>query len=150
MFFQRSMKLTGILLILLLVASSCSTLHSLNDLNCKLGQDRSKNFIGKWKVISNDKKFIWRFYSDNTTATLQNEYLTQLFGKDVYVNSWKNTKIDTLSVYFTIEDQNSSKIVKPRYKIDYFILSNECRRIEIVNVKTLDTLVLKRKQYFYQ
>lgn len=144
------MKLTGVLLSILLVTSSCSTLHSLNDMNCKLGQDRSKNFIGKWKAISNDKKFIWRFYSDNTTATLQNEYLTQIFGKDVHVDSWKNSKIDTLSAYFTIEDQNSSKILKPTYKIDYFILSNECRRIELVNVKTLDTLVLKRKMYYYR
>ncbi len=144
------MKLTGVLFIILLVTSSCSTLHSLDDMNCKLREDRSKNFIGKWKVTSNDKKFIWRFYSDNTTATLQNEYLTQVFGKDVHINSWKNSKIDTLSVYFTIEDQNNSKIVKPRYKIDYFILSNECRRIELVNAKTLDTLVFKRKQYFYQ
>ncbi|RFS13919.1 hypothetical protein [Emticicia sp. C21] len=129
-------------------------------MNCKLSEDRRKNIIGKWKVTSDNKKFIWRFYSDKTTATLENIYLTQIFDRDVYISTWENEKIDTLRIYYNFDDPNStqsrsiSQSIRQLYnnpnKIDYYILSNECRRITLVNTKTLDTLQLKRKQYFYQ
>ncbi len=129
-------------------------------MNCLLATDRSKNFVGKWKVMSNDKKFVWRFYKDNSSATLANEYLTQIFDKPVFIENWQNDKIDTLRVYYDFDEEAHAqgrsiaqsirdKLNNPN-KIDYYILSNECRRITIVNVKTRDTLVLKRMQYFYQ
>lgn len=129
-------------------------------MNCKLSEDKRKNIIGKWKVIGNNKRFIWRFYSDNTSATLENIYLTQIFDRDVYISNWQNEKIDTLQVYYNFDDGNSPQnrsmnqsirqLLNNPNKIDYYILSNECRRITLVNTKTLDTLQLKRKQYFYQ
>ena len=132
------MKYAFISLLALTICSSCATLNSLDDMNCKLSEDRSKNFIGKWKVMSNDKKFIWRFYSDKTTATLENQYLTQIFNEPVFVNRWENDRIDTLKVFFSYNG-----------RIEYLILSNQCREIVMVNTRTSDTLTLKRKQYFY-
>ncbi len=129
-------------------------------MNCKLSEDKRKNIIGKWKVIGDNKKFIWRFYSNNTTATLENIYLTQVFDKDVYISNWQNEKIDTLRVFYNFDAENTTqsrgisqpirKLLNSPNKIDYYILSNECRKIILVNTKTLDTLQLKRKQYFYQ
>lgn len=133
------MKFIFVLFITLIICSSCKTLNSLNDMNCKLSEDRSKNFVGKWKVIINDKKFIWRFYSDNRSATLENEYLTQIFNESVFINGWENEKIDTLRVFFSYNRM-----------IEYLILSNQCREIVMVNTRTSDTLTLKRKQYFYK
>jgi hypothetical protein len=153
------MKYIFVLFITLIICSSCATLNSLDDMNCKLSADRSKNLVGKWKVISNDKKFIWRFYNDNTSATLANEYLTQIFDRQVYISNWQNDRIDTLRVYYSFEDANNAQgrsisqsirqLLNNPNRIDYYILSNECRRITMVNAKTLDTLFLKRKQYFY-
>ena len=133
------MKFILALFTVLIVCSSCKTLNSLDDMNCQLSVDRSRNFIGKWKVISKDKKFIWRFYSDNSSATLENQYLTQIFDEPVFINGWKNDKIDTLKVFYSYG-----------HTIRYLILSNQCREIVMVNTKTNDTLTLKRKQYFYQ
>ncbi|GAB3508001.1 hypothetical protein [Emticicia fontis] len=115
-------------------------------MNCKLSKDKRKNIIGKWKVTSNNKKFIWRFYSDNTTATIENTYLTQIFNEPVFINKWENEKIDTLKIFF-----DNGKPSKVAYgPIEYQILSNQCRIIVMVNTKTSDTLTLKRQQYFYQ
>lgn len=149
-----------LLLIVLSIGSSCTTLNSINDMNCKLSEDKRKNIIGKWKVVNNGKKFIWRFYSDNTTATFENTYLTQIFERDVYISNWQNEKIDTLRIYYNFDEINRiegrsinqfiRQLLDSSNKIDYYILSNECRRITLVNTKTLDTLQLKRKQYFYQ
>lgn len=154
------MKYIFVSLLVLAICSSCATLSSLNDMNCKLSEDRRKNIIGKWKVVSKDKKFIWRFYTDNTTATLENTYLTQIFDRDVYISNWQNEKIDTLRVYYNFDAENTTQgrnisqsirqLLNSPNKIDYYILSNECRRITLINTKTLDTLQLKRKQYFYQ
>ncbi|RYU93523.1 hypothetical protein [Emticicia agri] len=132
------MKYIFVLFIVLTICSSCASLNSLNDMNCKLSEDKRKNIIGKWKVITNDKKFIWRFYSDNSTATLENEYLTQIFDRPIYLNQWQNDKIDTLKVFF-----NGGRL-------QYYILSNQCREIVLVNTRSRDTLTLKRKQYFYK
>ncbi|MBA4849933.1 hypothetical protein [Emticicia sp. BO119] len=140
------MKFILILFTALIICSSCTTLNSLDDMNCKLPDDKSKNFIGKWKVFSNDKKFIWRFYSDNTTTTLENTYLTQIFNEEVFASRWQNEKIDTLKVFF----DNGGPNTHGYRTIEYLILSNQCREIIMVNVKTSDTLILKRKQYFYQ
>jgi hypothetical protein len=154
------MKYIFISLLALIIFSSCAALNSLNDMNCKLSEDKRKNIIGKWKVISKDKKFIWRFYSDNTTATLENTYLTQIFDRDVYISNWQNERLDTLRVYYSFDDgsnaqgrsinQSIRQLRNNPTKIDYYILSNECRKITLINTKTLDTLQLKRKQYFYQ
>lgn len=152
------MKFLFVLLLALTICTSCATINSLDDMNCKLSEDRRKNIVGKWKVISKDKKFIWRFYSDNTTATLENTYLTQVFDRDVYISYWQSEKIDTLRIYYNFDDNNLGRnlgqsirqLLNNPNKIDYYILSNECRRITLVNSKTLDTLQLKRKQYFYQ
>jgi hypothetical protein len=129
-------------------------------MNCKLSEDRRKNIIGKWKVITKDKKFIWRFYTDNTTATLENTYLTQIFDREAFIGNWQNERLDTLRVYYSFDDrinaqgrsvsQSIRQLLNNPNKIDYYILSNECRRIILVNTKTLDTLQLKRKHYFYQ
>ena len=140
------MKYLFVSLLSLIICTSCVTLNSLDDMNCKLSEDKRKNIIGKWKVISKDKKFIWRFYSDNTTATLENRYLTQIFNEEVFIFRWENEKIDTLRVFF---DRSKSGINGPA-PLKYVILSNQCRNIVMVNVKTSDTLTLKRKQYFYQ
>lgn len=144
--FLSLMKLIFVLLTALLVCSSCATLNSLDDMNCKLSEDRRKNIIGKWKVIGNDKRFIWRFYNNNTTATLENTYLTQVFGEQVFINRWENNKIDTLKIFFDNGRSDASEYPP----IEYLILSNQCREIVMVNTRTADTLTLKRKQYFYQ
>lgn len=136
------MKHVFALLIFLIITSSCATLSSLDDLNCQLSTNRSQNFVGKWKVSTRDKKFVWRFYKDNRSATLANEYLTQIFDQQVYISEWENNKIDTLKVFY-----NSALASGP---LQYLILSNQCREIIMVNTKTRDTLTLKRKQYFYQ
>jgi hypothetical protein len=154
------MKYVFVLLILSFIACSCATLNSLDDMNCQLGTNKSQNFVGKWKVTSNDGKFVWRFYKDNTTATLANQYLTQIFDKPVFIENWQNDKIDTLRVYFDFDEvahaegRSIAQAVREKLnnpnKIDYVILSNECRMITIMNVKTQDTLILKRRQYFYE
>lgn len=113
------------------------------------------NFVGKWKVNSQNKKFVWWFYSDNRTATRENEYLTGIRNNaqlQVYINTWQNDKRDTLKL-FMVTDGPDSKRKSSMYSLKtlhFYIISNECRKIVLVNLANNDTLTLKRKQYFYQ
>ena len=156
------MKFLFIIIALTVAGSSCTTLKSLDNLNCKLPGSPEQNFIGKWKVKTANNTFIVNFYSDYSCATRENELLTlqQNIGKkEFYVSSWQSDKRDTLRIYYNLPDidlkseKQGGLITIPKFpendRIDYLILSNECKQIYLIDLRTNDTLTLKRKQYFY-